>query len=363
MKECITDFTFEEVKNNFKEKNIPLCRAYQIFNWIYRKFNFNPFEMTDISKEERTFLDESFGILSLKYVNHIWSIEEEAVKFIFKTMDDNLVETVLIISPKSNSENEGRLSLCVSSQVGCPLKCEFCATGQAGFRRNLFPSEIISQILLVENFLKESKELKFPVIGENSLRRIGNIVFMGMGEPLLNLDNVFKAIRILTFSGGYNIGSRHITLSTGGIIDGIEEMKNKNSNVRLAVSLHSPFQEIREKLMPVAKNNTLKSLIASLISYQKVTGRRITFEYLLLEGINDGEKDVVALKELLKDLNYNINLISYNPIKGKNFRAISGKEVRRFVFLLEKYSIPYVIRTSKGKKINAGCGQLGTCLN
>lgn len=360
MKEYITNYTFSEFKQNLIQKNINPARAYQIFNWIYRKFQFDFLEMSDISKDERVFLNENYDGLSLKYVEHIWSVEEEAIKFLLKTEDENFIETVLIISPKSNSLNEERLTLCVSSQVGCPLGCEFCATGQSGFKRNLSTSEIISQVLIVEKFILDSKELHFLKSGnKGSLKHIGNIVFMGMGEPFLNIENVLKSIKILTFSGGYNIGSRHITLSTIGITDKLDFVIDTGLQVRIAISLHSPFHDIREKLMPATKNYDLNSLIKALIAYQKETKRRITFEYILLDEINDREIDAKALKELLNELDYNLNIIPYNPIEGKEYlKPLSEKGLKNFTLLLEKYEIPYVIRKSKGKKIHAGCGQL-----
>ncbi|MGC8764358.1 MAG: 23S rRNA (adenine(2503)-C(2))-methyltransferase RlmN [Brevinematia bacterium] len=357
MKENITDLLFKELKDILIKRDVNPRIAYQIFNWIYRKFQFNFLEMSDISKKLRNFLDDNFQILSLKYVKHLISEDEEAIKFLFETNDKNLIETVLIISPKS--DDESRLTLCVSSQIGCPLKCEFCATGQAGFKRNLFPSEIISQVLMVERFIMDSEKLNFFNHGkEGSLRNIGNIVFMGMGEPFLNIESVLKSVEILTFSGGYNIGSRHITLSTAGILDSFDFIKNVDSQIRLAVSLHSPFQEVRERLMPVAKTNDLSHLIEELASYQKETKRRITFEYVLLDGINDREADAKELKELLKNLDYNLNLIPYNPVENENLRPSSEKAFRDFILSLEKYGIPYVVRKSKGGKIKAGCGQL-----
>ncbi|MCX7821184.1 MAG: 23S rRNA (adenine(2503)-C(2))-methyltransferase RlmN [Brevinematales bacterium] len=346
-----TDFLFKEIKDILIGNNLSPNRAYQIFNWIYRKFVFDFSEMSDISKKEREFLNENFNILSLELVESING--DDTIKFLFKTKDENFIETVLIIAPK-NEDNE-RLTLCISSQAGCPLDCEFCATGKIGFKRNLSVSEIISQLLLVEKFILLNLK-EFKPLGEN-LRHIGNIVFMGMGEPLLNTENVLKVINILTFSGGYNIGERHITISTAGIIPEIERFLN--SQIRLAISLHTPFQEIREQIMPVAKKYKLPELIDAIKYYQNITERRITFEYILINELNDSEKDVIELKKLLSGLKYNLNLINYNPIPQSNFKPLSEEKIKNFTSLLDKHSIPYVLRKSKGSKLYAGCGQLG----
>ncbi len=349
----LTDFLFKELKDFFIGNNLSPTRAYQIFNWIYRKFVFDFSMMSDISKVERAFLNDNFNIIPLKLVEYTGSLKDESIKFLFKTEDNLFIETVLIIAVKE-VENE-RLTLCVSSQIGCPLKCEFCATGKIEYKRNLIPSEIISQILLVESFIKN--ELKvFNPLGDSSLRHIGNIVFMGMGEPLLNTENILKAIDILTFSGGYNIGLRHITISTAGIIPEIEKL---TLPIRLAISLHSPFQEIREKIMPIAKKYKLKDLIECLTKYQTTLDRRITFEYILLDNLNTRKEDVTELKKLLSGLKYNLNLINYNPIPESNFKPCSIDKINSFLKLLDEHNIPYVMRKSKGSNIYAGCGQLG----
>ncbi len=346
-----TDFLFREIKDILVGNNLNPNRAYQIFNWIYRKFVFDFSEMSDISKKERELLADNFNIISLELIEYVNG--DDTIKFLFKTKDENFIETVLIISPKDNDTE--RLTLCVSSQAGCPLGCKFCATGKIGFKKNLSVSEIISQILLVENFIKENLK-EFKPLGE-SLRHIGNIVFMGMGEPLLNTENTLKAIDILNFSGGYNIGERHITISTAGIIPEIEKLLN--SQLRLAISLHTPFQEIREDIMPVAKKYKLPDLIGTLKYYQNITDRRITFEYILISGINDSEKDVIELKKLLSGLKYNLNLINYNPVPDVKFKPLTEERIKYFTNLLDKHGIPYVLRKSKGSKLYAGCGQLG----
>ncbi len=346
-----TDFLFKEIKDILIGNNLSPGRAYQIFNWIYRKFIFDFLEMSDISKKEREFLNENFNIISLDLIKHING--DNVIKFLFKTKDNYFIESVLIIAPKK--EETDRLTLCISSQAGCPLGCEFCATGKIGFKKNLSVSEIISQILLIEQFIKENLK-EFTPLGEN-LRHIGNIVFMGMGEPLLNTENTLKAISILTFSGGYNIGERHITISTAGIIPEIEKLLN--SQVRLAISLHTPFQEIREKIMPIAKKYRLSDLIEKLRYYQNITNRRITFEYILISELNDSEKDIIELKKLLSGLKYNLNLINFNPLPDVNFKPLTEEKIKIFTNILDRHGIPYVLRKSKGAKLYAGCGQLG----
>ncbi len=312
----------------------------QIFNWIYEKFEFNFDNMNNLSKKEREYLKENFILNILHPEKVIISKKEKTEKFLFKTTDNKYIETVLI---KSRNRN----TICVSSQVGCALNCSFCATAKLGFDRNLSVAEIIYQVLYVSKILR------------NRGKNLTNIVFMGMGEPLLNYDNVIKTIKMLNSKHTINIGSRHITVSTAGIIEGIKKLISFDLQIRLAVSLNSPFQEIRERIMPISKSNTLNDLFKTLKEYTKVKNKKITFEYIMMHNINMREKDVVRLKKILKGFIYNINVIRYNPMYKDDKLVPSDKEIRKFLFLLKKYNIKYTERLSRGKEIAAGCGQLG----
>ncbi len=358
--ENILNFTIDELKNRFVEENLQAYRAAQIFGWIYKKFCFNFNSMSDLSKNLRTELDNRYEIIDLKLADFIDSEKSETVKFLFETTDGNFIEAVMILAEDENTEaGDSRMTLCVSSQAGCSLGCRFCATGLLGFKRNLLTSEIVSEILLVEKFVMEQKT-KGKIIANNKPdRAISNIVFMGMGEPLLNYENVLKAISILNNPAGYNLGSRHFTLSTAGIISQIERLKNEKLQIRLAISLHSADQKKRETLMPVAKTNPLAGLFKAIKEYQKTSERRVTFEYVLIEGVNDKEEDVIELKKSLGGFDYNLNVIGYNEIEELPFIPPDNKTIEKFLTLLMKHGIPYVFRRSKGSEIKAGCGQLG----
>ena len=355
MKKNILEFSFNELKDELVRNGFKAFRAYQLMGWIYKKFVFDFYKMTDISNKERDLFADRYDIINLTQIDYVE--DAETVKFLFMTSDENYIESVIIFAPSERDKDE-RVTLCVSTQIGCTLKCDFCATGQLEFIRNLTVSEILSQVLLAEKFLKSRFASR-----ENSTRNIGNIVFMGMGEPLLNIENVLKAVYILTFSGGYNIGARHITISTVGIIEGIERLANTPLQIRLAVSLHSPFQHKREKLIPVAKKYNLEDLIGALENYQKTTKRRITFEYILIDDFNVSDEDAIELSSLLSNLEYNLNLIEYNPIKNRYYKTPSEDNIKLFTAKLKELNIPFVIRKRKGEGVFAGCGQLGLYWN
>jgi 23S rRNA (adenine2503-C2)-methyltransferase len=229
----------------------------------------------------------------------------------------------------------------------------------AVFKRNLETSEIVSQVLLAEEYITKNR---LPSGTGNTPRSISNIVFMGMGEPLLNYENVLKSINILNSPGGYNLGSRHFTISTAGIIPGIRKLESENQQIRLAVSLHCAQQDKRASMMPVAKKYPLADLMDALKEYQAATGRRITFEYVLLENINDSSLDASCLKDILSGLHFNLNLIAFNPAEGLPFSRPSEKSMEKFTELLAARGIPFVLRKSKGGEIRAACGQLGQSL-
>lgn len=363
--ENILDFSFDELKQAFSGDKMPQARAGQLFDWIYKKFVFDFGQMSNLSKELRQELQGKYGVLALEKIESAGSMEQETLKFLFRCSDGEMIETVLIIAEDPGADEDdpsempsgggnARLTLCVSSQSGCALGCGFCATGKLGFKRDLSTAEILSQVLWVERYLADKQHEK-----KQAGRRLSNIVFMGMGEPMLNYDRVLKSIRILNDPKGYNLGIRHFTLSTAGVVPGIKRLEDEKAQVRLAVSLHTADQTTRETLMPVAKKYRLDELVASLRSYQDKTGRRITLEYILMEGVNDTEKDVRLVKERMDGMTYNLNVIAYNEVDGLPYRSPTENTVRRFTGYLKQYQIPYVFRKSKGRSIRAACGQLG----
>ena len=353
----ILNHTFQEIKDVLIEHDLPANRAYPLFGWIFRKTEFDFSVMSDLSKEHRAYFAENFRILELKEVNRVASPDDEAVKFLYETKDGFGIESVLLRGGETGEDDDGfdprRLTVCISTQVGCALECAFCATGQLGFKRNLTTAEILSQILMMDRYAKDAYKL------ERNGRAINNIVFMGMGEPFLNYDSLMKAIHILNFSGGFHLGARHITISTAGIIEKIQELAETGLQVRLAVSLNSANHEKRKVLMPVARSNNTGRLLTAIRDYQDKTNRRVTFEYVLVEGVNDKEEDVLAMKHELKGIRYNLNLIPYNDVSYLPFEALRKGTLDHFKALLRKHAIPFVQRYSKGTEIAAACGQLG----
>ena len=262
-------------------------------------------------------------------------------------LDDGVkIESVLMRHENGLADSGRRNTVCVSSQAGCAMGCGFCATGAAGFKRNLTAWEIVGQVLFFARYLKNESE------------RVSNVVFMGMGEPFLNYENVLSAIRILNDKDGLNIGARKISVSTCGIIEGIEKLAGENIQVNLAVSLHAPDEELRLKLMPVNKKYPLKKVLSAVDGYIKKTSRQVTFEYLLLRGINDSEDRAEKLAKLMRKPLYFVNLIIYNPTGAKDMEPSFSRDVKRFKEILEKFGVPVSQRYRFGGDIKAACGQL-----
>lgn len=345
----LLDLDFKDLRTKLQEQGYPAYKAGSILSWVFQKNVFDFEQMTDLSKTMRTELAERYRILSLELVKMDPAADQESFKFLFRTLDGLLIETVLIVS----DDPEERLTVCVSSQVGCALGCTFCATGRLGWERDLTVSEILSQVLLADQFARSQFGL------DTKERSITNVVFMGMGEPLLNFDAVKQAVLTLNFSGAFNLGKRHITLSTAGIIPGILRMAEELDQVRLAISLNSAHQDKRRVLMPLTQKYPLSELLDAVRQYQEITNRRVTFEYVLIEGINDDETDVLQLKRSLYKIKYNLNLIPYNENDEIAFSAPARNTLKQFRASLKKHGIPFVERYSKGQEIKAACGQLG----
>ena len=335
IKKDIKNFTLEELKEAMIELQEPGYRAEQIFHWLYRSgvSDFN--KMSGIPKMLRDKLKKTYYIGELHLQEHLRS-SDGTEKFLFKLDDGNFIETVLIYARQ-------RKTICLSSQVGCRFACPFCASGSRGFTRDLTPSEIMGQILFLQNKFKH---------------KITNYVFMGMGEPLDNFNNLKKALMIMNDSRGMDIGARRITLSTCGIIPGIEQLSQLWFQVNLSVSLHAPNDKLRSVLMPINKRYPLARLIKTCESFINKTGRMITLEYVLIKGKNDSLQDVDELAQIAKLLRAKVNLISYSKIAKRKFQSPEKEDIEIFMKALIKNGAKVTLRQSKGEDIQAACGQL-----
>ncbi|KGN02940.1 ribosomal RNA large subunit methyltransferase N [Clostridium novyi A str. 4570] len=332
----ILDFTLDELKDWMDKNGESKFRAKQIFQWIYKKAVFNFDDMSNISKSTKEKLKENFYIqipnVVKKYVSNIDGTE----KFLFEYEDGNIIESVVMKYKHGNS-------ICVSTQIGCRMGCKFCASTVDGVVRNLTSGEIIAQVL------KAQKE-----IGD----RISNVVLMGSGEPLDNYDNVLKFLKLINDEDALNIGQRHITLSTCGIVPKIKELADEKMQITLAISLHAPNNEIRKSMMPIANKYTLEELLDACRYYYRTTNRRITFEYALVKGVNDSRENAEELIKISKGMLCHINLIPVNEIKENNYERSKSKDIEEFKETLIKHGIETTIRREMGSDINGACGQL-----
>jgi len=335
MKKNIRNLDFEELKALVVSSGEPEFRATQIFKWLYEKGIEDFSRMSDIPEELRNLLVSDYSA-GLPEAVEILKSKDGTRKFLFKLNDENFIESVLIPEKERNT-------VCISTQVGCKFRCAFCASGRIGFIRNLDVSEILGQILYIR-------------FRENV--KVSNIVFMGMGEPFDNYDNVIKSIMIINNKYGLNIGARKITVSTAGVVPGIEKFSKIGLQVRLSISLHACDDNTRNRLMPINRKYPLVELLGACKSYIQTTGRRITLEYILIEGINCGERHLVNLANIAKELNADVNLIPVSKNKSTGFLPPSPEAVRHFADLLRDKKIRVSIRDSRGKDIDAACGQL-----
>jgi 23S rRNA (adenine2503-C2)-methyltransferase len=336
----LCSLTYPQLKEWALSKKLPAYIPSQIFDWVYKKKVLDFALMTNIKKETQNLFLENFSFPSLEFKEQLLSKDGQTEKFLFQLKENEYIESVLILS-------DDRATICVSSQLGCPVGCSFCASGKLGFTRNLEVFEIIEQILQVSSFA-EKKGVK-----------ISNIVFMGMGEPLLNFENVKKTLLLLQDEKGMDFSSRRTTISTVGIIEGIYRLADLGWGGNLALSLHSAIQEKREKLIPAAKINPLPEIFLALETYFEKTKRDITLEYILIEGVNDQEEDLLALTDLLKGRShFSLNLIPYNPVPGLNGKRPDKEVIENFRWNLLKEGIPTTWRYTKGVDIAAACGQL-----
>ncbi len=327
---------FQEMKAEMAKIGEKPFRAGQIYQWIHEKLADSPLEMTNLSKNLRDTLAEHYDCTCLSVVEVLTSQIDGTQKYLFKLADQNVIESVLMRYKHGNS-------VCISSQVGCKMGCRFCASTIGGWTRNLTAAEMLDQIYRIQKLSGE---------------RVSNVVVMGTGEPLDNYDNILKFFQMLTDEHGLNISQRNITVSTCGIVPKMKQLADEQLQITLALSLHASNQAKRRELMPIANKYSLEEVIDACQYYFEKTGRRITFEYSLVGGVNDKKEDADELAALIKPLNCHVNLIPVNPIKERDYIQSQKKVIDNFKNKLEKCGINVTIRREMGRDINGACGQL-----
>lgn len=338
MKKSIYSLNYDQLKHWAVDQGWKAFRGQQIFQWLYRDRVDSFDEMTNISLETREKLKEQFQLNPLTLIRKQVA-KDGTTKFLFKTEDGALLESVLMVFDYGNS-------ICVSTQVGCNMGCSFCASGLTKKQRDLTAGEIVGQVMAVQ------KEL------DKEGRRLSHIVVMGTGEPFDNYEQVMNFLKTVNHDRGLAIGSRHITLSTSGVVPRIIEFANGHYQYNLAISLHAPNDELRSQLMPVNKAYPLDQLMEALDYYTQENNRRLTFEYILLKGVNDQPVHARQLAKLLKGMNCYVNLIPYNAVDEHGFQSVSRQEAMKFYDILKKSGIGVTIRKEHGSDIDAACGQL-----
>lgn len=332
----IKSMTMEELEEIILSMGEKKYRAKQIYKWLHKELADDYDAMSDLSKNLRGQLSEKYPIYGVREIKHLESEKDGTVKYLFALHDDNVIESVLMRYKHGNS-------VCISSQVGCNMGCKFCASTVAGCVRSLTPSEMLSQIYAIQKDCGE---------------RVSNVVVMGSGEPLDNYDALLRFVKMLTDENGLNISQRNITVSTCGLVPKIRALADEQLQITLAISLHAPNDEKRRELMPVAKVYSIDELMDACRYYFDRTGRRVTFEYALVAGNNDGEKDAAQLCALLKGMGAHVNLIPVNPVTESNLKRPDMKNCERFRDRLLKGHVNATIRRELGSDVNAACGQL-----
>ena len=338
MKNSIYNYDQTSLEEYFLSIGDKKYRAVQILEWLYRKRVDSFEEMSNLSKLAKQNLIDNFTIEPLTLEKKLCA-SDGTIKYLFKLEDGHLIETVLMRHNYGNS-------VCVTSQVGCNMGCSFCASGELGKIRNLELSEMMRQVLYVQKELDQTNE------------RVTNVVVMGIGEPFDNYDTVIKFVKTLNYGKGFEIGARHITISTCGIVPKIRAFKDEKLQVNLAISLHAPNNELRSQIMKINKAYPLEEVMDAAREYVQATNRRITFEYILLSGINDTKKCAYELISLIRDMNAYVNLIPYNPVITKSYRQTSHDDSEKFFSILYENGINVTMRMEHGNDIDAACGQL-----
>ncbi len=330
----IYDLTLKELEDYFISIGDKKFRAVQVYDFLYKKRVKSFDEMNNIGNKIKERLKQDFDMFKIKLV--LKQSDKDVSKYLFELSDGGRIESVLMY-------HDYGISICVSSQIGCNMGCAFCESGRLKKVRDLEAYEIVEQILLIEEDIK---------------KRISHVVVMGIGEPFDNYDNVMRFIKIINEGKGIDIGSRHITVSTCGLIPGIKKFMNEEGQVNLAISLHAPTDEIRNKIMKVNRVYKIKELIEVIREYIKKTNRRVTFEYILLENVNDSNECAYDLARLLKGINCYVNLIPYNETENIGFKRTKNEQIMKFYDILKKSSINVTVRREFGSKVDAACGQL-----
>ena len=335
----IYDLNFSELTSLITEWSEPVFRAHQIWQGLYRQYWNAPEQFTNIPTSLRVRLSENLEFKAITLAKTLNSSDGQTVKSLFKLQDGKSIEAVLMRYEKRNT-------LCISSQAGCAMGCVFCATGQMGFKRNLSSGEIVAQVMSYALLLH----------GENDV--VSNVVLMGMGEPFHNYDNTMAAIDRLNDPQGYNFGARRFTISTVGLIPAIRRFAAEKRQINLAISLHAVEDALRTSMLPVNKRYPIRELLAACREYITITGRRITFEWALIENVNDTPEQAILLAKKLKGMLCHVNAIPLNPTLGYSARATTRERAEKFKQILDGYGIPCTIRLRRGTDIQAGCGQL-----
>lgn len=330
----IYNYPLKSLQSYFESIGESKFRASQVFDWLYIKRVKSFGEMTNLKKELINYLSNTFSMERLKLVKV--QTDEDVRKYLFELHDGNRVEAVLMNHDYGNS-------LCISSQVGCNMGCHFCESGRLKKIRNLDVAELVLQVFAVE---------------EEFGNRVSHVVLMGIGEPFDNYDNVMNFIRIINDAKGINIGIRHITISTCGIVPKIKEFTKEDTGVNLAISIHAPNDALRSKIMPVNKAYKINDIMKAVKDYIKVTNRKVTFEYVLLKGVNDGKDHALELANLLRGMNCYVNLIPYNETSHLEYKTSDRVTIMKFYDILKKNKINVTIRREFGSKVSAACGQL-----
>ena len=335
MKQDLKSMTLEEMQAAFKALGEPAFRAKQVFVWLHRgAASFD--EMTNLSKPLRQKLDELYDITAPQIVRKLRSQKDGTIKYLWKLRDGNCVESVLMQYHHGNS-------ICISSEVGCPMGCKFCASTLGGLVRRLTASELLDQVLFAQL---------------DSGMEISNIVLMGIGEPLDNFDNVMRFLELVNSPDGMNIGMRHISLSTCGLVDKIRLLAEKKLQITLTVSLHSPDNESRNKIMPINRRWNVETLLAACKDYYETTGRRVSFEYTMIDGVSDAPEQAELLAKKLQGMAAHVNMIPLNSVEESGLRCSSRQAIAKFQEILERHGVTATVRRTLGSDINASCGQL-----
>ena len=336
MKTDIKSLNLDELRAEFENIGEKAFKAKQVYSWLHKRGAESFDEMTDISKNLRENLKNSYVINNCSIEKRLVSMYDSTVKYLFRLHDGELIESVVM-------KYKYGYTICVSSQVGCKMGCNFCASGIAGFIRNLAPSEILSQIYSAQRDLDI---------------RISHIVMMGVGEPLDNFDNVTKFLAMISDENGLNIGMRNISLSTCGVVTGIYKLMEKKLQLTLSVSLHAPNDEIRSRTMPVNNKWNVDTLLKACRDYTRATSRRISFEYAMIDGVNDSDECARELASKLRGMLCHVNLIPVNSVKERDYKKSKEDRIKSFIRILEAKGINTTVRRTLGSDINASCGQL-----